>query len=124
HGNERMTQNVISQLGMTVADLAAGTWLESDQSRAQVMEALGVATQYGVLMPFSRAHESEADVHGLRYVIRAGYDPWAAPALWERMAAASGGASVPTWMSTHPDPLDRAEVMREQIPQLLAEEGR
>ncbi|MBM4062138.1 MAG: hypothetical protein FJ265_13735 [Planctomycetes bacterium] len=68
-----------------------------------------------------RDHECEADEIGLRFAIRAGYDPRAAPALWERMAAL--GDQGPTFLSTHPDPADRAERLRALIPRLVAEEA-
>jgi metalloendopeptidase OMA1, mitochondrial len=74
-----------------------------------------------VLLPFSREHETEADVIGLRYAIRAGYDPWEAPKLWERMAQL-GGSNTPEWMSTHPASEARAANLRAIIPQLVEEE--
>ena len=67
--------------------------------------------------------ESEADVIGLRYMVRAGYDPEAAPEVWERMAAAAGPDLPPEFMSTHPNPLNRAALLRSMIPQIVAEEG-
>ena len=85
-------------------------------------EALGLGTQVGVLLPFSRDHESEADVEGLRYVIRAGYNPDEAPLLWERMAKLSGGSSQPEWLSTHPASEARAQKLREMIPVLREQE--
>ena len=64
---------------------------------------------------------TEADVDGIRFAIRAGFDPWEAPKLWERMAAL--GSSGPEFLSTHPDPLKRAARLREVIPQILREEA-
>lgn len=66
------------------------------------MGALGVGAQYGVLLPFSRDHESEADYIGLVYAARACFDPTEAPELWRRMGEASGGGQRAEFTSTHP----------------------
>jgi predicted Zn-dependent protease len=125
HGNERMTHEMIASGLMTAADLAMQGWGDMDGSeRAGWMAALGMGAEVGVLLPYSRTHESEADEIGLRYLVRAGYDPWAAPALWERMAAAAGANRSPELMSTHPDPANRAARLRELIPKIVAEEQR
>ena len=124
HGNKRMTQNAVVNGALIIADLAGGWGGMSQESRASWMGALGSGAQVGVLLPFSRDHESEADEIGLRFLIRAGYDPYEAPKLWERMAAASGTTDSNTNpMSTHPNPLQRAARLRELIPQMLAEES-
>ena len=85
------------------------------------MGALGMASQFGAILPFSRKHESEADEIGLRFLVRAGYDPNEAPRLWERMARAFPN-DTPEFMSTHPDPLARAARLRDLIPKIVAEE--
>jgi predicted Zn-dependent protease len=108
HGAERMSQNVLLQAGI----LAGGLWVENPESRALVMGALGLGAQFGVLLPYSRAHESEADKMGLRYMAEAGYNPEASIGLWERMAKLGGGG-VPEFMSTHPSSVRRAEDLRE-----------
>jgi predicted Zn-dependent protease len=111
HGAERATQSL----------LVAGTLVTVDQvmtdpKRKQiVMAALGLGAQFGVMLPYSRAHESEADKIGLIYMARAGYDPAEAVELWHRMAK-EGGASPPEILSTHPDPSRRADALRAQIP--------
>ena len=87
------------------------------------MAAVSGGVTIGALLPFSRLHESEADEIGLEYLIRAGYDPYEAPKLWERMAALSPDRG-PSLMSTHPDPLERARVLREMIPAKLAKLGK
>jgi len=126
HSDERMSQvKVKNAVLLAGAAYTAARWEKlSDKDRAIAMGALGigvVAAEYGVLLPYSRLHESEADEIGLRFMIRAGYDPQEAPKLWERMARRSPG-STPTFLSTHPHPLDRAKKLRELIPRIAAEE--
>ena len=84
------------------------------------MMAIGAVGQYGMMLPYSRDHETEADIWGIRYAIRAGFNPNEAPRLWERMAELGGG--TPEWMSTHPDPLERAKKLRAVIPKIIREE--
>ncbi len=93
-----------------------------EEAKAGVMAVLGAGSQVGLILPFSRSHETEADVLGLRYAIRAGYDPNEAPKLWERMAKL-GGSDTPQWLSTHPASEARAENLRTLIPKLQAEEA-
>jgi predicted Zn-dependent protease len=114
HGAERMSQVLAIQTGLVALDAAA---LKNSKYRGPLMAALGVGTQFGVLMPFSRMHESEADKIGLQYMARAGYDPAEAPELWKRMAKAGG--RVPEFMSTHPDPGRREADLRSQLPSVL-----
>lgn len=90
-------------------------------TKAIVVGALALGTQFLLLLPYSRDHETEADEIGLRFAIRAGYDPNAAPALWERMAAQ--GDAGPEFLSTHPNPANRAARLRELIPRLVVEEA-
>ena len=121
HGGKRMTQGMLTQGAMTAIDAGLGVAEMSEGVRGNVMAVLGVGANVGIMLPFSRDHETEADVEGLRYVIRAGYDPNEAPKLWERMAA-RGGSSGPAWLSTHPASADRAAKLREMIPVLLEQE--
>jgi predicted Zn-dependent protease len=124
HGKERMSQQYIAQGVFVAADIALDNWTElGDESRADWMAALGLGAQVGVLLPYSRTHESEADEIGLRFAVRAGYDPNEAPKLWERMAERAGDERPPELMSTHPDPLRRAARLRELIPVIVAEES-
>jgi predicted Zn-dependent protease len=100
HGAERIAHEKLAQLGQLAVGTAVG---EMDlQTQRMVMAAFGVGTQFGVLLPFSRSHETEADYMGLVYAARACFDPREAPHLWERMASASGGAAPAEFMSTHP----------------------
>lgn len=100
HGGQRMTQGLVLQGGLTVLD---ATVLKDSSHRDLALGLMGVGAQVGVLLPFSRAHESEADSAGLRYSAVAGYDPAEAPRFWKRFAeATSQGGKPPEFLSTHP----------------------
>ena len=99
HGAERMAHQKLVQMGSMAASAA---FSDMDyQTQSMVMGALGVGAQYGVLLPFSRDHESEADYIGLVYAARACFDPTEAPELWRRMGEASSGQRA-EFTSTHP----------------------
>jgi predicted Zn-dependent protease len=100
HGNERMAQDQLFKIGLA----AAGAAIQSDdpRQRAQIIGLLGAGAHYGLQLPFSREHESEADHIGLLLMAAAGYDPREAVSFWERMEKASGGRAPPEFMSTHP----------------------
>ena len=116
HGNERMSQQQLAQIGMQ----AAGAYVDPSTALGQAgLAALGLGAKYGVLMPFSRQQESEADVYGLKLSAAAGFDPAASVPLWENMAAASEGQRPPEFLSTHPDPLNRIGALRREIPKNL-----
>lgn len=99
HGNERMSQQMLAQLGSTSLSVAMQN--EPAETQSIFAAAYGLGAQYGVMLPFSRKHESEADELGLYFMAMAGYDPRKAPAFWERMSQ-SGGQKPPEMMSTHP----------------------
>jgi len=80
---------------------------------------LGVGAQAGILLPFSRQHEVEADVLGQRYMALAGFNPEGAPAVWENMIRATSGSRPPAWLSTHPDPASRVQSLRASAPGLM-----
>ncbi len=103
HGAERMSQ----QMGVIGGLGAIQLWLQGNaklnqQQKAAIFGALGLGAEVGVLLPFSRLHESESDVIGMMYMAEAGYPPQEAPEVWKRMSALSGGAQPPTFLSTHP----------------------
>lgn len=100
HGAERMAHQKLTEMAGVAADLGM-----SDMSLTQrrtVMGIFGAGAKYGIMLPFSRDHESEADYMGLIFVARACYDPREAPKVWERMGRLSGGAATSEFMSTHP----------------------
>ncbi|MGJ8561248.1 MAG: M48 family metallopeptidase [Litorimonas sp.] len=116
HGAERMAQQNMQRIvGAGVAMGAGG--MDSGAQQA-VMGVFGGISQYGFAMPFSRAHESEADYIGLILMARACYDPREAPRLWERMGAA-GGATPPEFQSTHPSPETRINDFNEWMPEAV-----
>lgn len=113
HGNERMSQQMIAQLGLTSLDLALTK--QPTATRQILMEAAGAGAQVGVMLPFSRKHESEADEIGLYLMTMAGYNPDEAAPFWQRMSG-SGGSRPPEFMSTHPDPAKRSQSLKEMVP--------
>jgi len=113
HGNERMSQQLVLQLGGVALSEALKTQKETTQQLALL--AFGVGTQLGVTLPYSRAHETEADELGLYFMAMAGYDPQKAPAFWERMQSQSS-ARMPEFLSTHPDPTNRIKNMQKIMP--------
>jgi len=123
HGTERLSQQKLLSAGGTALNVAlAGRGPVATES---VMQAYGLGAQIGVLLPFSRSHESEADKIGLILMAKAGYDPRAAIGFWKRMAAQSKGSSVPELLSTHPGGDRRIEEMEEfmDIPMQYYEEA-
>lgn len=117
HGNERVSQAFVAQGGLTAASLALGG--EGGADRDLVLAALGIGAEVGVLMPFGRAQESEADVVGLDYMARAGFDPRGAVSLWRNMARVAGD-SPPQFLSTHPSHETRLEDLQARMPAALA----
>ena len=113
HGNERISQQLAQQFG----GVALSVLVSDKPAEAQnlFMGAYGLGTQVGVLLPFSRAHESEADEMGLIFMAMAGYDPHEAIGFWQRMATA-GGQQPPEFLSTHPANDRRISDIRGKIP--------
>lgn len=101
HGGERMSQGLVAQVGMSAAAILLSTQGGNPLLSQLGMQAMGLGIQAGVLLPFSRKHESEADYIGVLLAADAGYDPRESVRVWERMAATSQGAP-PEFLSTHP----------------------
>lgn len=117
HGGERMTDQLAFQLGGMGLNALLNE--KSQATRNVVLAAYGVGGQVGVMLPFSRSAESEADHIGLVYMAKAGYDPRGAIPFWERMQAKSGGQAPPEWLSTHPSGGTRIDQLREWMPEAL-----
>lgn len=117
HSGERMAQQKLVQLGSMAAGVAVSE-MDPQQQRA-VMAVMGAGAQYGVLLPFSRDHESEADEVGLMLAAAACFDPREAIGLWERMGQASGGQAPPEFMSTHPSGSTRIAHLQSLMPKAL-----
>jgi predicted Zn-dependent protease len=98
HSNERVSTNFVAQSGMQLAQIAVGA---DTPMKQQLFGLLGVGAQVGVILPFGRAQEAEADVVGLELMAKAGFDPREAGKLWQNMQA-QGGDSPPEFLSTHP----------------------
>ncbi|WP_037314921.1 M48 family metallopeptidase [Salegentibacter sp. Hel_I_6] len=119
HGAQRMSAAQLQQLGAVAGSVAvSGRSQETQQIFAQ---AYGLGTQVGVMLPFSRSHETEADRIGLTLMAIAGYDPDEASKLWERMAAASNGQAPPEFLSTHPSNQTRINNLQQWAPEAKAE---
>ncbi len=114
HGNERMSQGMMAQLGAVALSVATSSQPEATQNL--FMQAYGAGASLGVLLPFSRKHESEADRLGLVFMAMAGFDPDKAPAFWERMAALGGGGRPPVFISSHPSHETRINDLKSYIP--------
>ena len=115
HGAERMSQGLSAQVGGTLLSGLLG----GGPSANLVMAAYGLGAQVGVLLPFSRTQESEADHIGLLLMARAGYDPHEALNFWTRMERASSGGSPPEFLSTHPSHGTRVQQIQAWLPEAL-----
>jgi predicted Zn-dependent protease len=117
HGNERMSQGLTQQLGGAALSIALANQPATTQNL--FLTAYGVGSQIGVLLPFSRKHELEADRYGLWWTAMAGYNPQEAIALWQRMESAASGSRPPEFLSTHPNTGNRIEQLRKYMPEAL-----
>ncbi len=115
HANERVSQSLMVEQGLNVVGAIANTNTGSGQS---LMGMLGVGAQYGILMPFSRIQESEADMHGLDLMARAGFDPRESVQLWKNMAKANE-KQPPEFLSTHPSHSTRINDLVARLPHAL-----
>ena len=113
HGNERMSQK--SAVSKSVSLVSAVSNPTSSLGQLAV-GALGLGAQYGILLPFSRTHESEADIIGMDLMAKAGFDPRQSVNLWQKMAAASQGPASSEFMSTHPSHDTRIKELSEHMP--------
>ena len=115
HSNERVSQQTAVSQGLAITQAVLSPQSELGQTG---MGLLGLGTQYGILMPYSRAHESEADIYGLDLMAKAGFDPRESVTLWVNMGKA-GGQTPPEFMSTHPSHETRITDLQNQMPTAL-----
>ena len=111
HGKARMQMSQIANVALETAGMST--------DNAMVIQAVGLGAQYGILLPFSRSHESEADEVGLKLMAMAGFDPQESVKLWQNMAA-MGGDKPPEMMSTHPSDQTRIKDLQANMPDALA----
>jgi predicted Zn-dependent protease len=110
HSAERMSQQLLQQGALSLVGLS----FENSQYRDLIAGALGIGSQFGVTLPFSRLQETEADRLGLELMAKAGYDPQEAVNLWNRMG--ESGDRLPQILSTHPDPKNRVKDLEKHLP--------
>lgn len=117
HGNQRVSQGLLQQLGGVALSVAVAN--KPAETQNLFLGAYGVSTAVGVLLPFSRKHELEADRYGLIWTAMAGYNPQEAIGLWERMEQASKGQKPPEFLSTHPTEGRRIDQLKKYMPEAL-----
>jgi predicted Zn-dependent protease len=114
HGNERLSQSALAQSAMEASSVGLNQM--EPEYRNAVLGGLGVGVQYGVILPFSRKHENEADTAGQRFMAEAGFNPAEAVRLWQKMEQLSKGQEPPQWMSTHPANSTRIDNLKANLP--------
>jgi predicted Zn-dependent protease len=114
HSNERVSQAQVAQASMVIAGVAAQA-SELSPEQMQLLGLMGLGVQVGILLPYSRIHESEADLIGLDLMAEAGFEPAASVVLWQNMGR--GGGAPPELLSTHPSNQTRIRDLRERIPE-------
>ncbi|MBT8286923.1 MAG: M48 family metallopeptidase [Bacteroidia bacterium] len=117
HGQQRMSAGLLQQLGAVAGNVA----IQDEQSRQIFNQAYGIGSTVGVMLPFSRSHETESDKIGLYIMAIAGYNPSEAAELWKRMKANSGGQAPPEFLSTHPSNDTRISNLTALAPKAKAE---
>lgn len=115
HGGERMSQSMAVDNTKRMVNQVFGK--QDETKKELLMQAYGVATKYGVILPYSRKQESEADHIGLMLMAKAGYDPHEAPRFWNRFGQAGDGSKPPEFLSTHPSDARRSDDLRELLPE-------
>ena len=119
HGQQRMSSGILQQAGGVAVAVATGN--ESPEKQQMWMQAYGLGSSIGGVLPFSRGHETEADKIGLYLMAMAGYNPDEAAELWKRMKANSGGQAPPEFLSTHPSNDTRIQNLQALAPYAKAE---
>jgi predicted Zn-dependent protease len=115
HANERLSTAYATETGLQLVQALAGSATTTNQ---RLMSLLGLGAQVGIILPFSRVQESEADVLGLQYMARAGFDPRQSIQLWRNMMQ-EGGAQPPEFLSTHPSGPSRIRDLEQRMPEAM-----
>lgn len=116
HSNERVSQETAAQLLLQLGQIVVDTKTQMGQG---IMAALGLGAQYGVLLPYSRKHESEADHLGLQLMANAGFEPRESVTLWQNMSRTGSGEQPPEFASTHPSHERRIQDLNSLMSQTL-----
>lgn len=116
HSNERMSQEILAQYGASVIDAALSN--KSNAIKSVGNTVFGLGAQLGVMLPYSRKHEYEADYMGLVFMTMSGYDPSKAVSFWQKMSSASGNANASDFMSTHPSDSKRISEIQRHLPEM------
>lgn len=116
HGAERVSMHAVTQTGQQLG----AAILQGSETGQLTMAALGLGAQFGVLLPYSRKHESEADFIGLQHMAKAGFTPQESVKLWQVMGQYAGGQAPPEFMSTHPSDKTRIKELSDAMPKALA----
>ena len=116
HSNERISQKLAVEQGLNLGLAIAAPKTATGRS---VLGLLGLGAQYGILLPYSRTHESEADLLGLDLMARAGFDPRESIALWLNMNKAGNGRQPPEFLSTHPAHQTRIQDLKARMPHAM-----
>lgn len=118
HGAQRMSASQLQSLGAVGVAVATGS--QSTEKQQMWQQYYGIGSQVGVMLPFSRSHESEADKIGLTLMAIAGYNPEQAITFWTRMSANSNGQAQPEFLSTHPSDATRIANLKAMVPEAKA----
>ena len=117
HSKAQVGQQLLTGIGMQIGSSILAQNSNVDPQTLQTGGAL--LSEYGISKPFSRQHETEADIGGLMLMAAAGYNPQAAPVVWQKMEQA-GSSGMPSFLSTHPSGADRIQVLQQNMPEAMA----
>ena len=117
HSKAQVGQQLLTGIGMQIGSSILAQNSNVDPQTLQTGGAL--LSEYGISKPFSRQHETEADIGGLMLMAAAGYNPQAAPVVWQKMEQAGSGG-MPSFLSTHPSGADRIQVLQQHMPEAMA----
>lgn len=119
HSNERASQQISTSVLVAIGSFALSQSKQVDNDiKKAILKATGAGVSLGLILPFSRKHEHEADRMGIRLMADSGYDPAEAPRVWQRFAQKYGSNKMASYMSTHPASGDRMQRLSQQVPEM------